>query len=143
MDGNHKSLLTQSWVEESCYHPQAYEDKGKTSYQIMKEETHVETVTLKYTVMWSQEIQLVRSELSRKEPRESTHWPPSSSDLSTIPVGLIKLNIRETCDVATQINLPGQRWKFRRWKFDLQFHMRVIQHSLCVLPVTHSCPSSS
>lgn len=27
--------------------PQAYEDKRKTSYQIMKEETHVETVTLK------------------------------------------------------------------------------------------------
>lgn len=73
VDRNHKGSLTQSWVEQSCYHPQAYEDRGKTSYQIMEEETHVETVTLKYTVMWSQETQLVQSELSRKEPRESTH----------------------------------------------------------------------
>lgn len=47
MDRNHKGSLTQSWVEQCCYHPQAYEDKRKTSYQIMKEETHVETVTLK------------------------------------------------------------------------------------------------
>lgn len=47
VDRNHKGSLTQSWVEQCCYHPQACEDKRKTSYQIMKEETHVETVTLK------------------------------------------------------------------------------------------------
>ena len=47
MDRNHKGSLTQSWVEECYYHPQAYKDKGKTSYQIMKEGTHVEAVTLK------------------------------------------------------------------------------------------------
>lgn len=59
-----------------------------------------------------------------------------------VPTGLAQLNVEEACAITMLISLPGQRWKFRRGKVDLQFHMREIQHSLCALSLTtRSCPS--